>query len=454
MNPARERGRRRLVAVVTFIYLLLIFEGTLRKWVFPQYGQMLFFIRDPFVLIAYGIAFRHGFFPRNNAFLWIGIGFGLIAVLLVGAQTFNSNASGTLLLAAYGWRNYFYYIPLAFVIGESFQRQDLERIVRWTLILAIPTAALVFLQFMSPLNSPINVGSGDESLQFRGLAINGDHTRPMGFFTSDVGQKEFTVSAFAMALSLWLSAKAHRYMKFWLLLPCTCAVLSCLAVSGSRGAMLACGIVMIASMACALVIRGGGVSTRAVIWPSIIGIAAVGLYPILFPAGFEAFMGRWNTALADETRYFSLGIFGRALYGFIDFFSLMGDAPLAGWGLGLAGNARITLGIQIEGFTGWAETDWARHIVRSRAGRGRHVHRLPDRVRQLAGLEQSARRAPAARSVADTALRVPTGSICCTGRFPVTGRSTAIRGCSPASASPPRRRARRMRSLRSRRIRR
>jgi hypothetical protein len=363
MNPVRERGRRKLVAVITFVYLLLIFEGTLRKWVFPQFGQILFFIRDPFVLIAYGLAFRHGFFPRSNPFMWIGLGFGLIAVLLVGAQTFNSNASGTLLLAAYGWRNYFYYIPLAFVIGECFQRQDLERIVRWTLILAIPTAVLVFAQFMSPLNSPINVGSGDEAFQFRGLAINGDHTRPMGFFTSDVGQREFTVSAFAMVFSLWLATKARRYVKLWLLLPCTCAVLSCLAVSGSRGAMLHCGIVMIAAMACAFVIRGGGVSKRAVIWPTVIGVAAVALYPILFPEGFAAFMGRWNQAAADETRYFSLGIFGRALYGFVDFFSLVGDAPLAGWGLGLAGNARITLGIQIEGFTGWAETDWARHIV-------------------------------------------------------------------------------------------
>ncbi len=39
----------------------------------------------------------------------------------------------------------------------------------------------------------------------------------MGFFTSDLGEKEFAVSALAMAFSLWLVPAARRFMKFWLL---------------------------------------------------------------------------------------------------------------------------------------------------------------------------------------------------------------------------------------------
>ena len=363
---ARERGRRHLVALITFVYLLLIFEGALRKWVAPSLGQALFFVRDPFVLLAYLLALRHGFFPRNSGFMVAGLVFGLLAVVLVAAQSTMNVATGgsAMLLAGYGWRNYFFYIPLAFVIGEAFDRQDIERIVRWTLILAIPTALLVFAQFMSPLGATINVGTGDEGLQYRGLTVDQFHTRPMGFFTSDVGQKEFTVSAFAMALSLWLSPKARRYMKFWLLLPATGAVLTCLAFGGSRGAMVHAGIIMLAAVACAFLIRGGGISARALIWPTVIGVVAVTLYPIVFPEGFNAFMSRWTTAAAVESKYFgNLGIIGRALYGFIDFFQLIGDTPIVGYGLGMAGNARLTLGIEIAGFNGWAETDWARHIV-------------------------------------------------------------------------------------------
>src|SRR5262249_30054773 len=152
---------RRLVALITFIYLLLIFEGSVRKWMFPSLAQVLFFIRDPFVLIAYAIAATHGFFPKRAGFMLAGLAFGACAVLLVGAQMLTPAAgSAGALFAGYGWRNYFLYIPLAFVVSEAFERPDLERIVRWTLILAIPTAVLVFLQFVSPLDSPINVGFG------------------------------------------------------------------------------------------------------------------------------------------------------------------------------------------------------------------------------------------------------------------------------------------------------
>src|SRR6185369_16466689 len=87
MSPARELGRRRLVALVTFIYLLLIFEGAIRKWMFPSLAQALFFVRDPFVLAAYWIAVRHGFFPKSSGFLLTGLGLSLCAVLLVGAQS-------------------------------------------------------------------------------------------------------------------------------------------------------------------------------------------------------------------------------------------------------------------------------------------------------------------------------------------------------------------------------
>jgi hypothetical protein len=366
MSTARERGRRKLVALVMFIYLLLIFEGAVRKWMFPSLGQWLFFVRDPFVLMAYVLALRHGFVPKENGFMLAGIAFGLLALLLVGAQTVSQGGSaGGTLLAVYGWRNYFFYIPLAFVIGEAFERPDIERVVRWTLILAVPTAVLMFLQFVAPLDSPINVGIGaDKSLQFHGLDVDSEHTRPMGFFTSDIGEKEFAVSALAMTFSLWLLPAARRFVRFWLLLPLTCAVLACLAVSGSRGAIVHSGILLIAAITCAFVLRGASSSARAVIWPSVIAVLAVVLYPILFPDAAEAFVARWTRAAAVESHAFgSFGIFGRALYSFIDFFNLMGHTPLVGYGLGVAGNARLILGIEIEGLTGWAETDWARHIV-------------------------------------------------------------------------------------------
>jgi hypothetical protein len=362
----REKGRRQVVALVTLIYLLLIFEGALRKWLLTSYGQLLFFIRDPVVLAVYWMALRYSFFPRGRAMLTAGLMFGALGLLLIVLQAVGvaSGIEKWPMLAVYGWRNYFLYIPLPFVIGEVFDQVDVRRIVRLTLLLAIPIAPLVLMQFRSSPDAPVNVGfAASVEQQYHGLTVDETHTRPMGTFTSDVGQKEFIVSCVAMLLALWISPASRRFVKSWQLMAATAAVLTCLALSGSRGAMIASGIVAAAAVASAAVVRSSGTSTRAFLIPTMIAVAAVVLYPIVFPEGYSTYINRWNLAEAAETQFFGLGVYGRALYGFIDFFNLIGGAPIAGYGLGLAGNASLTLGVIIPGFTGWAETDWARHIV-------------------------------------------------------------------------------------------
>jgi hypothetical protein len=363
--PTKEKARRRVVVLVTLIYVILIFEGALRKWLLTSYGQLLFFIRDPFVLVVYWLALRHSLFPRNNGLLTLGVALGFLALLLIAVQAAGV-ASGIAqwpLLAAYGWRNYFLYIPLPFIMGEVFEPADIRRLVKLTLAMALPIALLVLLQFRSPPGAPINVGFGGLEQQFHGLGVDEDHTRPMGTFTSDAGQKQFVVSCVAMLLTLWIAPASRRFLKSWQLIVATGAVLSCLAVSGSRGSMIACAIVALTAVGSAAVLKGSGASARALLLPTVIAVAAAVLYPIVFPEGYGMFMNRWTTAAAVESQTFNLGIFGRALYGFFDFFYFMGETPLAGYGLGLAGNASTVLGVTIPGLEGSAESDWARHIV-------------------------------------------------------------------------------------------
>jgi hypothetical protein len=365
-SPARERGRRKIVALVTIFYLLLIFEGALRKWLLSSYGQLLFFIRDPFVLLVYCLALKHSYFPRNSALLRVGVAFGALSLLLIAFQAVGvaSGIEKWPILAAYGWRNYFLYIPLPFVIGTTFQQVDVQRIVKLTFLLAVPIAFLVALQFRSPLDAPVNVGFGASvAQQYRGNAVDMDHTRPTGTFTSDVGQKQFVASGIAMLIALWIAPAARRFVKSWQLVIVTCAVLTCLALSGSRGAVVHCVIIVMAAIGSAAIARGSGASARAVVLPIALAALAVLLYPIIFPESHSVFMDRWNEAQAVEARHFSGGVLGRGLYSFYDFTGLLGDTPLWGYGIGLAGNASLTLGVTIPGFSGWAESDWARHIV-------------------------------------------------------------------------------------------
>src|SRR5580700_3777997 len=79
----REKSRRQIVMLVTLVYLLLIFEGALRKWVLTSFGAALFFIRDPFVLAVYWLAFRHAMIPRHNLLLNLGAVFACIGLFLI-----------------------------------------------------------------------------------------------------------------------------------------------------------------------------------------------------------------------------------------------------------------------------------------------------------------------------------------------------------------------------------
>lgn len=361
-----ERGRRWIVALTIFVILMLVFEGALRKWVIPSQARLLFFVRDPFVLAIYAIALGSGWWPRGRVLLTAGLAFAVVGLLLAGMQLMGGAAAAgqQLLLGVYGWRNYFLYIPLLFVIGNTFRRRDVALVAKIVLLLSVPIGALVVLQFFSPLGAPINVGIADDAaLQFRGLGLVGGRTRPMGPFTSDVGQREFTVVALAFVIAGWLAAARVRAVPRWLLLVGTCGALLCLGVGASRGAMIHVALLVLAAIGSALVLRASATTLRALILVPLLAVAAYYLYPVLVPEAHEAFTERWQAAAAIEAEHFGLGIVGRALYGFVDFAKLMGGAPLLGYGLGFGGNARLLLGIEIEGFEGWAETDWARHVV-------------------------------------------------------------------------------------------
>jgi hypothetical protein len=364
-TTARERARRHVVGVVLLVYLLLIFEGSIRKWLVPQFSLYVFFIRDPFVLYAYFLAFQYGLWPKRSNLLW-AIG-GLAALGLVvglGAMVTSGAGDGALVLTVYGWRNYFFYAPLAFLIGATFLEEDLRRILRWTLILAVPVGVLVAMQFFSPPGSPVNVGSAeDAALQFSGIALDALHTRPMGTFSSQATQAQFVATSFAALLAFFIMPRRARKTSLALLVPAACGVATCIALGGSRGALLHCALIAVVGMSLAVVGRTAALKMRAVALPVVLAVAFAVLYPIIFPEGFRAFTTRWETAAAAESRVG--GIFGRALYDLHDFTRLIEGTPVVGYGLGMGGNAATTLGLNQSASVAipYTESDWARHIV-------------------------------------------------------------------------------------------
>ena len=100
-------------------YLLLIFEGALRKWVLPGLASPLLIVRDPVAIVLILIAMKHNVLRLNGYLLVITL-IGIISFVL--ALVFGH---GNLYVALYGSRILLLHFPLIFIIQKIFTREDL-----------------------------------------------------------------------------------------------------------------------------------------------------------------------------------------------------------------------------------------------------------------------------------------------------------------------------------------
>lgn len=354
-----ERVRRWIVNLVFVIYGLLIFEGVLRKWVFPEIHRILFFVRDPFVLLVYWMVLKNRMWPRHSPLLTGGILLGVVCMLPGFLQLTGLTLDP--LVFVYGWRNYFLYMPLAFIIGEHFRFEDLNRLIRQTLFIAVPIAVLVFLQFSSPPNAVINESLIEGGLYqpgvFRGII------RTYGTFTSSSGQFLFIGSIIAMVLLSWLLPKNRRPVKAILLLAASGAALTNLGVSGSRAAFVLSAVIFLSAMAAVLFLAQERMKKRAIFITLLLGFAATLIIPTVFPAAFEALVERSAGAYETESEIHAFGVINRAFSDFGKFRTFILDTPLLGYGLGLFGNANSALSFRLLKGVSYPEDDWSRNVV-------------------------------------------------------------------------------------------
>src|SRR5436309_6117797 len=91
--------------------LLAVFEGAIRKWVFPQASQMVYFAKDFLLLGAYFSFFFGGGkktalrIPESLSFLLVA------AAVWTFLESFNPG-TGSLLAGFFGWKAYIMYLPL------------------------------------------------------------------------------------------------------------------------------------------------------------------------------------------------------------------------------------------------------------------------------------------------------------------------------------------------------
>jgi len=326
-------------------FALIIGEGVLRKWVLPEFSNIIFIIRDPLVILIYALAWRTGrsLGGGHTALLWfyatLSLAFALAAEIPWTVTLF-------------GLRTDFLHLPLIFVLGSTLDRDDVRRYGRVCLWLTIPVVALMLLQFNAPRDAWINVGVGaQESGQILGAL---DRVRPPGPFSFISGVVMFFNLAGAFLLAGWM----HRLsLSLPLLLIATLATIIAIPVSISRSLLFALLVVGAFGLMAALkdLNRLPRYLAPLLVALAVLSAAADSIY-------VEAFQARWSSALQAGGGSFETNIVERMLGDFTQPFQQAVHAPLTGHGIGMGTLAGARLATGKQTFL-LAESEWSRIVL-------------------------------------------------------------------------------------------
>ena len=153
---AKRNERYIYYKLAVWLYLfLLIFEGALRKWIFPSLATPLLLVREPIVIWLFCVGIQHRWI--QNVFARCLMIFGVIA--FVTALLF---AHHNLYVALYGLRIYLFHFSFIIVAVKILNREDVLRMCKCILYLSIPMTILIIIQFYFPQSAWVNRGIGGD----------------------------------------------------------------------------------------------------------------------------------------------------------------------------------------------------------------------------------------------------------------------------------------------------
>ncbi len=197
-------------AAVKVAFVAVLVEGAIRKWVLPSGQELAYFLKDVFLLGAY---LRFYFAPEPQLRAYVLRVPGMLIFVFCAVVSFsalNPNI-GSPLLALYGLKIYFMYVPLTFMMPYLFRNtQEMVRQLTWYALLALPICVLGFLQYHSDRFSVLNTfAAGMSETGAVGFGV-GDRARVTGTFSYITGHTTFVIIFFALVIVL-LTARETKW---------------------------------------------------------------------------------------------------------------------------------------------------------------------------------------------------------------------------------------------------
>lgn len=241
-------GRQRSVSTMArsatlafFVYIVL--EGALRKWVWPEFSNELFALKD----IILGFAFVAWLGSRDSVRVALQPGeialWGAWLLLTVGYAA----SGGFSVQSLIGLRYYLAPLPLLYLVPAVLRdMRDLDRLAARYLWITLAIAALGTYQYLSPVDSAINqyawrselggavagFGLREDSL----LGISGDRPRITGSFSYISPYAAFLQALWFIAWVMLLQSTRRRERLFAAV--ALVAILVNIAMTGSRAPLL------------------------------------------------------------------------------------------------------------------------------------------------------------------------------------------------------------------------
>lgn len=331
-------------------FLLIIFEGALRKWAFPGLATPLLVVRDPIAIFLLYLTWKKNLFPTNGY---------LSAMLLIGVVSIYTAiffGHGNLFVTLFGARIMLIHFPLMFLIGKFFDRDDVLKMGRATVYLAIPMVILIGLQFYSPQSAFLNRGVGGD---IEGAGFDGalGFFRPPGTFSFTNGNTLFFSFVTTFIFYFWFNSE--KISKIVLILA-SIGLLIAIPFSISRSLLFQ--VLVSTLFVLVAVFRNPRYFSFVLI--AVIGVtSAAGLFLLntdYFSTAIDAFSTRFENASQVEGGLEGT-LIGRFLGGLIGSIINFNEVPFWGFGLGMGTNAGSVLLTGSRNFL-VAENEWGRLI--------------------------------------------------------------------------------------------
>src|ERR1700730_6855032 len=319
------------------VFVLMVFEGVLRKWAFPSAQAQLYLVKDGILLALY-----LGFILDSRKNLPSPKGVGLIKIVLgIGfvfgcIEVFNPN-SPSILVGLICVKTYFLYAPIAFILPYAIKsREHLFVLIRRYLIMAIPVAVLGFVQIMAGPGSSLNtyVSHSEDSEAVLSYFGEENFVRTSGTFSYISGYTAFLSFIGFLAIGYNMT-RGWRLKKNMAPVLALALVIGAMFTTGSRGpvwTLLATGPVIL-WLAAARGVLSSRTAMRLCVLIPVIAIVALSVSP----QAVEAFMARAASGGGSSETL------DRLFSPLFQTIMALSDGPALGMGIGATHPAAMTI---------------------------------------------------------------------------------------------------------------